>query len=216
MFRTGLLDSTRLDVATAIVRRAPFPFMVAHELLPKQVRADLNRDFPSFSDIGFVPYSEAECGRSLNQLVSDLTTREFVCAVGRKLGIPNLHVYPMLIEIRRRRDDPRAETHVRSASKVATALLHLDDGCPYSSQGCLRFLSNVRDIDSAISPEVKPAYGEFAAFAHTADSRHGVLPYRGERRVIQISWLTTREAKRRKTQGGAAAQLFERIMGRRA
>lgn len=206
----ALLNSSCLDAADTLVRREPFAFLVAHRVLPERTHADINRDFPVFSGPGFVRYDKIECGRSINQLVMDLTAPAFVEALGTKLGIRDLLAYPVLVEIRRQRSDMHAKVHRGSAAKVATALLHLNGGCPGSSCGCLRFLENAGDVDTALSPEVKPAFGEFVAFAHGSNSRHALMPYQGERRVIQVSWLASERAKWHKTHAGALSRLFAR------
>ncbi|MBS0302906.1 MAG: 2OG-Fe(II) oxygenase, partial [Proteobacteria bacterium] len=45
------------------------------------------------------------------------------------------------------------------------------------------------------------------------NSFHGHLPYEGERRVIQVAWLTSEEEKLRKTQRGKFSRLFKKLLG---
>lgn len=208
MFDTTLLNADQLCAAISVVRRSPYPLLVAHGLLSERLRLDLNRDFPAFRQTGFVPYEESECGASINQLIRDLTAREFVDAIGARLGLTNLHAHPALVEIRRRRDDRHVAIQVGSASKVATALLHLNDGCPSSDDECLHFLSDANDVPANVASRARAEYGEFVAFARTEKSYHGLLPYRGERRVIQVSWLTDDAAFRRKTRHRAASTAY--------
>jgi len=61
---------------------------------------------------------------------------------------------------------------------------------------------------------VKPLYGEFAIFKRADNSFHGHLPFEGERRVIQVAWLTSEEEKLRKTTRGKMSRLFKKIVGR--
>jgi hypothetical protein len=97
---------------------------------------------------------------------------------------------------------------------VATALLYLNHSWPDTSNGCLRFLRKIDDIDAMVAPELPPLYGEFAAFKRCDNSFHGHLPYEGERRVIQVSWLTSDKEKQRKTRRGKFSRMFKKIFGR--
>jgi Rps23 Pro-64 3,4-dihydroxylase Tpa1-like proline 4-hydroxylase len=187
--------------------------MIAHGQLPEQARGELDRDFPKYSGAGFFPYKEKECGGSIRALVDALTSPEFASAVGAKLGIDDLGQYPTLVTICRHLNRRHGTIHTDSKSKVATALLYLNASWPDTSDGCLRFLAKVDDIDAAVAPEVKPLYGEFVIFKRADNSFHGHLPYEGERRVIQVAWLTSEEEKLRKTQRGVATRFFKKIAG---
>lgn len=213
MNTTVLLDPARLDRPDTDVRQQPFPFMIAHGQLPDEARNDLERDFPKYTSAGFFPYDPADCGPSVNALVQQLTTPEFASAIGRYLGIENLGRYPTLITLCRALNKRHGTIHTDSKSKVATALIYLNASWHDTSDGCLRFLGKIDDIDSSIAPEVKPLYGEFVIFKRADNSFHGHLPYEGERRVIQVAWLTSEEEKQRKTQRGIATRFFKRIAG---
>ena len=82
------------------------------------------------------------------------------------------------------------------------------------SAGALRFLKRVDSIDDLVAPEVPPVYGTLVAFKRADNSFHGHLPFEGERRVIQVAWLTSLEEKDRKTRRGRFSRLLKRILGR--
>jgi hypothetical protein len=50
-------------------------------------------------------------------------------------------------------------------------------------------------------------------FKRAENSFHGHLPYEGERRVIQVAWLTSEEEKLRKTKRGKFSRVFKKIFG---
>jgi hypothetical protein len=208
-----LLDPARLHRPDTDVRQHPFPFMIAHGQLPDEARSDLERDFPQYSSAGFFPYDPADCGPSVNALVRQLTTPEFASAIGRYLGIENLGQYPTLITLCRALNKRHGTIHTDSRSKVATALLYLNTQWPDTSDGCLRFLNRADNIDDLVAPELKPLYGEFAVFKRCDNSFHGHLPYEGERRVIQVAWLTSEEEKLRKTKRGKFSRAFKKLFG---
>ena len=213
MLAATLLDPARLDRPDTLVRDQPFPFMIAHGQLPEEARADIERDFPKYSSAGFFPHDAKECGPAVNALVGALTSPAFASAVGTKLGIDNLGQYPTLVTLMRNMNKRHGTIHTDSRSKIATALIYLNASWRDTSDGCLRFLAKIDDIDAAIAPEVKPLYGEFVIFKRTDNSFPGHLPYEGERRVIQVAWLTSEEEKQRKTQRGVATRFFKKIAG---
>jgi hypothetical protein len=208
-----LLDPARLDRPDTDIRQEPFPFLIAHGQLPEESRGELERDFPRYSGAGFFPYDPCDCGPSVNTLVQRLSSAEFARAIGERLGIANLGQYPTLITLCRSLNKRHGTIHTDSKSKVATALLYLNGMWPDTSDGCLRFLGSVDNIDSMVAPELKPLYGEFAVFKRCDNSFHGHLPYEGERRVIQVAWLTSEEEKLRKTKRGKFSRAFKKIFG---
>ena len=208
-----LLDPARLDRTDTTVRLEPFPFLIAHEQLPETARSDLARDFPQYREAGFFPWDPADCGPSVNKLIEDLTTPAVATAIGARLQIEHLGQYPTLVTLCRHLNKRHGTIHTDSKSKVATALLYLNEQWPHRSEGCLRFLSRIDDIDATLVPELKPLYGKLAVFKRCDNSFHGHLPHEGERRVIQVAWLVSEEAKARKTQRGKFSRLFKKIVG---
>lgn len=209
-----LLDPARLDRPDTMVQQDPFPFMVAHGQLPDDARGDLERDFPRYASAGFFPYDPGECGPSVNALINDMTSPAFARAIGQRLGIDNLDRFPTLVTLCRLLNKRHGTIHTDSKSKVATALIYLNPQWPDTSDGCLRFLHKIDDIDSTVTPELAPLYGEFAVFKRCENSFHGHLPYEGERRVIQVAWLTSEEEKLRKTKRGKFSRAFKKLFGR--
>ncbi len=209
-----LLDPARLERPDTLVLQQPFPFMIAHGQLPDDARSELDRDFPRYSSAGFFPYDPRDCGPSVNALIADMTAPAFAGAIGARLGIHNLHQYPTLVTVCRLLNKRHGTIHTDSRSKIATALIYLNGQWPDTSDGCLRFLHKIDDIDSLVAPELIPLYGEFAVFKRCDNSFHGHLPYEGERRVIQVAWLTSEEAKLRKTKRGKFSRAFKKLFGR--
>ena len=209
----NLFDPARLERTDTLIREQPFRFLIAHEQLPPSAAPALNADFPRYSGAGFFPYEEGDCGPSINRLIADLTAPAVATALGARLGIVDLGRYPTLVTLCRTLNKRHGTIHTDSRSKVATALLYLNEDWPQTSDGCLRFLGRVDDVESIVAPELRPVYGNLAVFRRAANSFHGHLPYEGERRVIQVAWLTSEEEKLRKTQRGKLSRLFKKLFG---
>lgn len=206
-------DPARLEPSAATITAQPFPFLVAHDLVGPCDADALDRDFPRYAEAGFFPYDANECGESICDLVAGLTTPAFARAVGKPLGLPDLDRHPCLVTLCRSLNKRHGTIHTDSRSKIATALLYLNRDWPDTSAGCLRFLVRGDDIEALAAPEVRPLYGTFTAFARRDNSFHGHLPFEGERRVIQVAWLTDTDALARKAKRGRFTRWLKGLIG---
>ena len=64
--------------------------------------------------------------------------------------------------------------------------------------------------------EVPPLLGNFLGFLRSDNSGHGHLPYEGERKVVQITWLESEADVERKKRANALAQTLKGLFGKRA
>ena len=209
-----LLKPTIFEKTGAVIRSEPFPYTVVKGALPESARAAIAADFPSYDRSGFFPYQTSECGPSVQRIVDEMQSPAFADALGDRLGVPRLSQYPTIVTIRKLSKETDGRIHNDSKSKIVTALLYLNDTWPDTSDGCFRFLSSPESFDHQVGEEVKPLYGTFTAFRRTESSWHGHLPYKGERRVIQVAWLTSREELERKMKQGRVTRFLKQIFTR--
>ena len=198
----------------AVVRDAPFPLLIATDVLDRQAEAAIGEAFPRYRGAGFFPHARGDCGPAMNDLVDALTSAAFADRIGTLLGIERLSRYPVLVTICRALNLRHGTIHTDSQSKVASALVYLNPDWAESHAGCLRFLSSGNDIEALVAPEIKPVYGTLTAFRRTDNSFHGHLPYEGERRVIQVAWLVDAAAVDRKTRRGRFSRAIKWLSGR--
>jgi hypothetical protein len=177
------------------VSALPFPHMIAANVLPRDREALLARDFPDMKMPGFFPVDDLRYGESFGELIEDLRGAEFSQIMAEKFHKP-LDRAPTLITIRRLSAKKDGRIHTDGADKVASALIYLNEDWS-STDGRLRMLA--KPVFDAPDPiEISPVYGNFIAFERSDHSYHGHLPFVGERRVVQIAWLTGVEALARK------------------
>ena len=208
-----LLDVTRLDREGAVVHGAQFPFLVAKgQLDPAQADA-LRAGFPRYGSAGFFPYQPADCGPMLRGLIDEIRAPAFAEALGRKLGVERLGERPSIVTLSDSVNRRHGTLHTDSRSKVATALVYFNPDWSHGSAGCLRFLANGDDIEAMLVPEIPPLYGTLVAFARRDDSWHGHLPFEGERRVLQVAWLTSEEELQRKQKRGRFSRWLKKLAG---
>jgi hypothetical protein len=208
LLRPGQLDD-------ADVRAAPFPLLIARDVLDPVSMAPLDTGFPRYAGAGYFPHDTGDCGEAVNALVAELTSPAFADDLGARLGIERMSQYPPLVTICRSLNLRHGSIHTDSASKVASALLYLNPAWPANEHaGCLRFLTAANDIDALLVPEIPPVFGTLTAFKRTDCSFHGHLPFEGERHVIQVAWLVDEAARDRKTRRGRFSRFIKWIGGR--
>lgn len=211
-----LLRSERLCAAELREAREPFAWLIAPGMLDEDARAALRSGFPISAQAGFIPHEPASCGSEFNRLIAQITAPEFADALGDRLGVPQLSNFPVLVTICSRLNKRHGTIHTDSRSKIASALLYLNEDWvrgSASSAGSLRLLASDDDIESLLTPEIPPLYGTLVAFRRSEHSFHGHLPFEGERRVIQFAWLADHDALERKTQRGHMQRLLKRLFG---
>lgn len=209
-----LLKPDIFTKADAVVRREPFPFAVVQGALPESARAVIAADFPDYQRSGFFPYQPSECGPSVQRVIEEMLSPAFSDTLGDLLGVPRLSQYPTIVTIRKWSKETDGRIHNDSKSKIVTALLYLNNTWPNTSAGCFRFLSSPESFDHLVGEEIKPLYGTFTAFRRTENSWHGHTPYKGERRVLQIAWLTSQDELERKLKSGRLTRFIKRFFTR--
>lgn len=211
--REPILRDVRLAGPTVDARQQPFAFLTATGMLREDARAALQHDFPRYPEAGFFPHQPGDCGPAINTLIEEITAPAFADALGEKLGVTTMSTLPALVTLCSRLNRRHGTIHTDSRAKVVTALVYLESHWPHGSAGCLRFLGRIDDIETMIAPELPPVFGNLAAFRRTQNSFHGHLPFAGQRRVIQLAWLTCDAELRRKTRRGRATRWLKRVLG---
>jgi hypothetical protein len=166
---------------------APYPhFVCAAGLAPKAIPA-LIADFPDIREAGFYPAGDLTIGGRFAELMTDLESPEFSAAVGEKLGL-QLVGKAKLITIRKWSAASDGRIHTDSASKIATTLVYLNESWTDTGAGRLRVLRSAGDFDD-YAAEISPVAGTIFGFRRSEYSWHGHLPFVGERKVVQVTWL---------------------------
>jgi hypothetical protein len=187
-----LLDLDRLRGAPLC--RDPFDFVVVENFVDRNALSPLVADFPPVPGHGSFPVESLACGPVFSRLVAALTGPALRSAVEEKFGL-DLDSRPTMVTVRGRSDGKDGRIHTDSESKIITLLLYLNLAweCP---EGRLRLLRGPDDIDD-YAQEVVPLAGTMVAFRRSARSFHGHRPHVGERRMVQLNWVTEPAVVRR-------------------
>lgn len=172
----------------------PFDHVIVPGFVNQAACAALAADFPEIERPGSFPLSELHYGPAFGGLVDALQGPDMAAAMAEKFSLA-LGEHPTLITVRGRTQAKDGRIHTDSSSKLLTVLLYLNDSWD-SADGRLRLL---RTADSLADPavEVPPEAGTLLAFRNGPGSWHGHTSFAGQRRAIQLNWVTDQTVVRR-------------------
>jgi len=170
----------------------PYPYMIVDNLIRPETLPDVVASFPSVPKRGsFPPESVSYSGAftTLMEEMHDLALRDLI---GERLGM-DLKDRPPMLTVRGRTGEKDGRIHTDSKSKLVTVLLYLNPGWS-APEGRLRLLYNNHDL-SRYAAEIPPDAGRCLIFKVTPNCWHGHEPFVGERRTIQLNYVTSEEAR---------------------
>jgi hypothetical protein len=193
------LDPTRTDKEAAMIEldlaalRAtplnsdPFPYLIVPGFVARKSRAAINADYPRIDSPGSFPPRELVFGPAFRELLDALQGERFRQAIEEKFQL-NLGGRATMITVRGRCGTRDGNIHTDARSKIITVLLYMNPNWEEQG-GRLRLLRSASDLDDYFE-EVPPSEGTLLVFRRSENSWHGHKPFIGERRVIQLNWVT--------------------------
>ena len=176
------------------MRRDPFDFVTVGQVLRPASVASVIDGFPAVDGHGSYPVGGLRSGPAFAALLAELEDAPFRRAVEEKFAI-DLSGRPTMITVRGRSDGKDGRIHTDSATKLITVLIYLNPEWD-DAGGRLRILRRSDDLDDYVA-EIAPTAGAMVAFRRSDISYHGHHPHRGERRSIQLNWVTDSAVVRR-------------------
>jgi SM-20-related protein len=187
-----LLDFDGLYAAR--LEHDPFDFVVVEKFVRGEALPAILGDFPKVPGAGSFPIECLDYGGAFAGLVAALTGPALTQAVARKFAV-DLDGRPTMLTVRGFGDRKDGRIHTDSATKIITLLLYLN-AVWEPREGRLRLLRGPDDIEDCAC-EVAPLAGTMLAFRRTAHSFHGHRPFIGERRSLQLNWVSDAGVVRR-------------------
>jgi len=180
------------------LRTHPFEYMIVANFIRPEWENRLIAGFPHIEKGGSFPLPTVRLGADFSGLIDAMNGAEFRRAVEEKFSL-SLDGRPTMFTVRGRCRRGDGKIHTDTESKILTVLLYMNPR--WTNQGGrLRLLNSATDIND-VAAEVPPAVGTLLIFRRCDHSFHGHLPFEGERKVIQMNWVTEqrfadREARR--------------------
>ncbi|MDX1920717.1 MAG: 2OG-Fe(II) oxygenase [Candidatus Caenarcaniphilales bacterium] len=168
---------------------SPFRYFVCDDSIDTKYQSIINEHFPKSQIPGSVPMSNLEYGAAFQRLVADLEGTEFTEIIEEKLGI-NLSDKPTMLTVRNYCRKKDGAIHTDSKTKIITVLLYLNNDWSSTEGGCLRLLPSGESLENYFC-EIEPKWGTMLVFVNSPEAWHGHKSYEGERRVLQLNWVTS-------------------------
>lgn len=181
---------TSLDIeafrATPL-RHDPYDYVVVPNFVRAAAFDEILADYPDITRTGSYPPSMLSCGGRFASFLGELERPELRRAMEEKFGL-SLEGRPTMITVRGRTGDGDGFIHTDTATKIITVLIYFNRGWE-ADGGRLRILRGANDLND-YAEEVSPFGGTLLAFRRSETSWHGHEKFEGQRRAIQLNWVT--------------------------
>jgi SM-20-related protein len=201
-----ILDLEKLR--SARLNTDPYDYLVVSGFIRPEWQDRLIRDYPSVRKGGSFPLSTVRCGPDFSRLIKALDGREFREIVEKKFSV-SLEGRPTIFTVRGYCRQKDGKIHTDTESKIITVLLYMNHNWAPAG-GKLRVLRSGENIDDA-AVEISPAVGTMLIFRRCDHSFHGHLPFEGERKVIQMNWVTEQKFVDRETKRHRWSALLKKL-----
>jgi SM-20-related protein len=171
----------------------PYDFLIVPEFLKRTALPGIEYDYPAIKKNGSFPLSSLQYGPAFGLLIEELSSEEVRHAFGRKFNI-DLKGKPLTITVRGHSHAKDGRIHTDTESKILTLLIYMNTEWQ-GNGGRLRILRSELDIED-YKAEIPPAAGTLLAFRRSESSWHGHKTFEGERKVIQLNWVTSEDVVR--------------------
>jgi SM-20-related protein len=198
------LDALRATPVTA----EPFPYMI----VPNFVRADaverIEKDYPDVAVPGSVPLPSLTYGGDFSRFMDDIRGPEMTQIISAKFGI-DLSRRPTTVTVRGQCRPTDGQIHTDSKTKLVTILIYMN-GKWEQPGGRLRLLRSPTDLNDSFA-EVPPVQGTLLAFRNQPNAWHGHESFSGQRRAIQLNWVTNQSVVLKETVRHRISAFFKKI-----
>jgi hypothetical protein len=177
----------------------PYEHVIVSDFISRDWTDGIMQDYPKIQKGGSFPLSIIKYGANFEALIAALDSPEFRAAVEKKFSV-DLEGKPSMFTVRGKARAKDGKIHTDTESKIISLLLYMNH--EWENQGGKLRLLRSNDIND-VATEVSPTIGTLLVFKRSNNSWHGHLPFVGDRKVIQMNWVThqkfiDREKKRHK------------------
>lgn len=200
------LDYDALEHAP--LQKDPYEFLIVENFVKPDAFASIMADFPAVPGAGSHPPSELKIEGRFKAMLDELQKEPFRRAIEKKFDI-DLTGRPTMYTVRGFLRGTDGSIHTDSETKIITVLLYLNDAW-VSEGGKLRILRSGTDLEN-FAAEVPPSNGTLLVFKRSDHSWHGHKPYEGQRRVVQMNWVTEQAVVDREQRRHSVSTRFKKI-----
>jgi hypothetical protein len=179
-----------LDIAALAatpLKTEPYDYLVVPDFVQAERFPAVVADYPAVPGPGSHPLTELSLRGHFDALIRELDGPEFRAAIEQKFGI-DLSARPTMFTVRGECRSSDGKIHTDSETKIITVLLYMNEKWDRDG-GRLRILRSGDALDD-FTEEVPPHGGTLLAFRRADNSWHGHESFQGQRRAIQMNWVT--------------------------
>jgi SM-20-related protein len=195
--RGGLHHLNFEKLEKAKLETEPFEHLVIPAFLGRDTIERVNDTFPPLVSGGSFAIESLEAGMVIKEVIDELDSPRFEKLIEQKFGI-ELAGRPKMYSLRGHTRAKDGRIHHDSKDKIITVLLYLNRDWPHES-GRLRLLRDQTSLNNYVV-EVPADNGTLLVFKRSNTSWHGHFPYVGQRRALQMNWVT-----------GAGSKIWHRL-----
>jgi hypothetical protein len=186
----GYLNIGKLRAAR--IETEPYSYVIVPGFLSAESIRVINASYPRIEKGGSFPVESLDDSMAIRDVIAELDGPEFEAAIEEKFGV-SLDGRPKMFSLRGHTRAKDGQIHTDSKDKIITVLLYLNDDWKQPG-GRLRILRNGHDVDD-FAAEVPPDNGTLLIFKRSDTSWHGHHPFEGQRRSLQMNWMTSDASK---------------------
>ena len=165
----------------------PFPYTIVPEFLHRNTLNSINDTFPPITSGGSFDVRNLQADMTVKTVIDELDQPDFQKVIEDKFGV-DLADKPKMYSLRGYTRAKDGKIHTDSKEKIITVLLYFNlDWQP--SEGRLRLLRDGKNLDNYVA-EVASDNGMLLVFKRSDNSWHGHFPFEGQRRALQMNWMT--------------------------
>lgn len=176
----------------ARVETSPYQFTIVPGFLSPESVKRINATYPRIEKGGSYPIESLDENMTIKEVIAELDGPEFETVIADKFSV-DLAGRPKMYSLRGYTRAKDGQIHTDSKDKIITVLLYLNDNWQEPG-GRLRILKNGHDVDDYVA-EVAPDNGTLLVFKRSDNSWHGHHPFEGQRRSLQMNWMTSEGSK---------------------
>jgi len=196
------------SVKKASLQSEPFPYMVIDNVIKPEMLDQVVATFPQMTKRGSFPASALPCDGAFATLLEELERPELRKIIGERFGM-DLEDKPPMVTVRGYTNERDGFIHTDSKSKLITFLLYLNPNWQ-APGGRLRILYNDKDL-KPFAAEIPPEAGRCVIFKVTDNCWHGHEVFEGERRSLQLNYVTSSSAKERNLKRHRFSALLKKL-----
>jgi SM-20-related protein len=148
----------------------PYLFTIVPGFLSPECVRQINATYPKIVKGGSYPIESLEANMTIKEVIDELDGPEFERMIEEKFGV-SLAGRPKMYSLRGYTRAKDGQIHTDSKDKIIT----------------------VHDVDDYVA-EVPPDNGTLLVFKRSDNSWHGHPPFEGQRRSLQMNWMTSEGA----------------------